>query len=460
MIIKANGKYSRHIALFAYLLQVDVHVAFSGDVLTHDLKEYYKRTSLVVRRESNYDLPSYILENMHIPEVETSEDSKDLNCDCDCIADCEDAFFELIKEIIDLTDDALFESTITHFVKRPVNEAELVFHANNNTRRGITSFMWVCILLTCNETYNMNYRRMFLQGLGEVPKSINTRIAVIFCGHVRHNKLSTHLPVINSPHTDIFVHTWTDHGYKNGKRLIQKCWLDPNSEAVSEDYIRTKYKPIKMMVEDNMLEKFSFADKISPIFVYAGQAKDDPSRYINSQLYSIKRAYEMVCDYEKEMGFKYDAVIRFRFDFAIANFDWTGILTDIKNSNTIYFPHGACNAHKHPGGGGGCLDCDKDIEHERHTNDICDLWFYGHRDVVGRACLMYDNAFDMISEHHLRNIQQMAEDGKYTEHNGYVYINSTNDIEHKYVCLYPERILRETLSGIWCKSSKRICGRI
>ena len=140
-----------------------------------------------------------------------------------------------------------------------------------------------------------------------------------------------------------------------------------------------------MLVENNedLLDSFSLSGKISPIFLYSGQAKDDATKYINSQLYSINAAYKLICEYEIEQGFKYDAIIKLRFDYNISHLNFTKIQEEIAD-DCMYFPHADCNSHKHAGGGGGCISCDKLLAHDNHTNDLCDIWFYGNRETY--AC--------------------------------------------------------------------------
>ena len=352
----------------------------------------------------------------------------------------------------------MLENTIKHLIRRDSNEAELIYHDSNNSKKNINTFRWVCILNVCEECKPMNYRKMFVP----VIRNVNSKIAVLFCGYIRNNKYTSHLPIINSEQCDVFIHTWDDYGHKNDARLINHVWLSNKISKIDPEALKKMYKPVSMLVENNrdMLDSFSIKDKISPLFLYAGQARDDASRYINSQLYSLHAGYKLICDYEVAHGFKYDAILRLRFDFNITNINWMGILTDVQSDN-MFFPHAACNAHRHTGGGGGCMSCDSNTPHEKHTNDICDIWFYGKRDVASKACEMYLNGLAVMQENHEHNMALLKDDRVYSAtKDNYVYITSTRDIENKYVAFYPERILRETLRGIACKSSKNISGKI
>lgn len=459
--IIAIGRYSRHIALFVHLLRLNnVRVCHRGEAVDDRLRGYYDRVCNLVARQSKFDAIACtvnnrsVLECVDVPNEDLADGTEVV---CNDIDDAEEALCAALEGVIDLG-DCMLESTISHIVKRDVNEKELRFHSENNKKLGINAFMWVCILNACAETATLAYRDTFLNAFKNMPKC-RPRIAVLFSGYLRQNKHVSHAHLINSPHVDIFVHTWKDKGFKNERRLIERSWLSDKASPISEETIKKQYGPKKMLVEDNRLDSFSLAGKVSPIFLYSGQAKDDATRYINSQLYSISAAYGLMEQHEEEEGFRYDAIIRMRFDFNITNIDWNGILEDIKR-DCVYFPHAGCNGHRHAGGGGGCLSCDGGHEHKKHTNDICDIWFYGKRDLAARACQIYEIGLDIMIENHEANMKMLYEQKAYSEKDGFVYIASTRDIESRYVCFYPERMLREGLEGTACMSSRRMSGRI
>ena len=203
----------------------------------------------------------------------------------------------------------------------------------------------------------------------------------------------------------------------------------------------------------------SLKDKISPIFAFNGQAKDDCSKYINSQLYSIYQGYKLVEEYEEEHNFKYTAIIKLRFDFYMKHFDKTAFINDIQQ-NVVWFPHGLCNNHRHYGGGGGCNTCDRtNTPCQNHTNDLCDIWFYGKHDLVQNACELYLTSYDIMNTNHESNLARYKSI-RHIQNNNYVYIIDFKDIEQNIVCYYPERLLREQLKNILCKSSKNIQGGI
>ena len=461
--IKLTGTYSKHIALFLKLLHLDnVSSFFTNNDITSDLRNYYKNVSLIVKKETRYDIAPNVFEFVELKNDDVSmQNVVEIDCS-ESITQSENNFISSIKDLIDLTPDHYVKSSIEHIIKRNSNSAELQYHSFHHSVNGINCFTWICILNACEESAKLGYREFFVDAFRTLPKC-RPRIAVLMCGYLRNYKYSSHLQLLNSPYVDVFIHTWDDHGFKNERRLIDKSWLSNVKTPINVETIVKQYRPVKMKVETNseLLDSFSLLGKVHPLFLYSGQAKDDASKYINSQLYSIWAAYNLMRDHENEKGFEYDAIIRLRFDFNITHLDWSGIVEDI-NKNSIYFPDACTNGHKHSGGGGGCISCDRDLQHDKHTNDLCDIWFYGRRDLACQACELFLQSEKIMKEHHDENMKALREcNGRYSiTKEGYVYISSTKDIETTFVAMYPERLLREELHHIPCKSSRRICGRI
>lgn len=450
MDIRAIGKYSKHIALFGKLLRIsDLRVSYEGNSLDDQLRLYYSRAAMCVNEECDMRVPCNCFENILVENCTFVEHYDTLMCDD--IHEAEDRFLILIAKMFDLTEPFMLEKTLVHFLKRDVTEEELAMHDSNNHKKNINVFKWVCILNARIEEFKTIYNFEIKQ----------KRLAVILSGYLRHSQHHSHLPLIQDKNVDIFIHTWNEYGFKNEMRLIDNVWLSGCDCMIDVDSLQDLYKPVKISVEDNrkILDEFSLLRSISPVFLYAGQAKDDATKYVNSQLYSLNAAYQMVCDHETENGFKYDGILRLMFDYQIEFIDLTGVLKDLDSAD-VHFPHAGCNCHKHAGGGGGCMLCDKNKEHDKHGNDLCDLWFYGRRDLVGPACEMYFKAFQVLSDNHAANMEFLSGSNYSVSKDGFVYISSTKDIEEKFVCFYPERILREVLTGTCCKSSKFIRGKL
>lgn len=455
MDILAVGKHSRHVALLCALLRLpDVRVTHESSDAESSIKSYYKRTCSIVKKETAYDLRPAALENAVLENAAASDGATTIDCSR-TLKEAEQKFAEAIRSKIDLSPDKMLKESIRHLLGRNPSPQEISYHTKNNAENNIDLFAWICILNACPEAKDRGYRDFFARGQGP-------RIAILFAGYVRNPKIQSHAQILDYANADVFVHTWDEIGLKNERRLIDKKWIANGGPSTDVREISRAYRPCAIEVESNVvkLDSFSIVGYIRPIFLYSGQARDDATRYINSQLYSIHRAYMLMREKEDREGFRYDAILRMRFDYEVRNFSWSGILEDIERGG-VYFPHGACNRHKHPGGGGGCLSCDSGVEHDRHTNDICDLWFYGSREDAAKACELYLGAFDIVRDYHEENLKALENQNSYhPDEKGFVYVSKTEDIETKYVCYYPERLLREHLKGTQCKSSRRICGRI
>lgn len=376
-----------------------------------------------------------------------------------------------------ITTKIVINWTMNKFMNRKSNKKELDLHAIKCRDANTTLLGWLIRLHLSTEGIKYNLHILYgLNGLYKKPEKpekpeepkeekvdIKTsRIAVILCGYARtyHRTCIFHRNLTDLPNVDVFIHTWDDIGLKS-RNYITSVWIDPNSPKLDIDYMKAVYNPKKMKVENNneILNKLSLKDKISPIFAYSGQAKDDCSKYINSQLYSIYEGYKLVEEYEEEHNFKYTAIVKLRFDFYMKQFDKNSFLNDIQQ-NVIWFPHALCNNHRHHGGGGGCITCDRtNIPCQNHTNDLCDIWFYGKRDLVQKACEIYLTSYDIMKANHENNLARYNL-LRHKEDKNYVYIIDLRDIEQNIVCYYPERLLREQLKNIVCKSSKNIQGGI
>lgn len=371
-----------------------------------------------------------------------------------------------------ITTKIVINWTINKLMNRKSNKKELDLHAIKCRDTNTTLLGWLIRLHLSPEGIKYNLHNLYgLNGLNrEIKEEITeekidlktARIAVILCGYARtyHKTCLFHRNLTDLPNVDVFIHTWDDIGLK-ARNHYTNIWIDANSPKLDIDYMRAFYNPKKMKVENNneILNTLSLKDKISPIFAFNGQAKDDCSKYINSQLYSIYQGYKLVEEYEEEHNFKYTAIIKLRFDFYMKHFDKTAFINDIQQ-NVVWFPHASCNNHRHPGGGGGCNTCDRtNTPCQNHTNDLCDIWFYGKRDLVQNACELYLTSYDIMNTNHESNLARYKSI-RHIQNNNYVYIIDFKDIEQNIVCYYPERLLREQLKNILCKSSKNIQGGI
>jgi hypothetical protein len=122
--------------------------------------------------------------------------------------------------------------------------------------------------------------------------------------------------IIEPLNADVFFHTWSVKGEKVGLTTI------PNDTPIVGN-LSEFFKPIVSEIEVPNYDNFK---------------KLDISNYFNTLMmhYSIWKANELKRIYEVDNGFKYDLVIRCRFDLEIHKFDINDTLSNIVN--TIYLP--------------------------------------------------------------------------------------------------------------------------
>jgi len=281
------------------------------------------------------------------------------------------------------------------------------------------------------------------------------KIAVLFFGYTRnlHKNFQHHRKLLELG--DVFVHTYDTPGMKSRRA---ETWLDQDSlrSGIDVDFITKHYRPKDLVVAKNNLNSFSINDgHVIPLF--AAQAKDDATKYINSQLYTRQQVCLLKRNFERRHEFRYDVILLVRFDFGVANI---GSILNL-DMNNVYFP-GRLSGHVHPGGGGGCLTCDKGNFHRgrKHTNDFCDVWCMSSSENMDFICDLYSKARDILyaTRNHTHNYV-VSHKIKHDLIGNFLYI--FNSIENEnIICYYPERLLREYLVNLICLSCDEISGSI
>lgn len=175
------------------------------------------------------------------------------------------------------------------------------------------------------------------------------KIALCFSGAIREFKYcypSIYKYVINQLNPDIFIHGWI-MGDTSKLNVKYKMKID----SCDEKYIIDKLKPKKCVIDKYTLEWESLIlkkanmcdasfDKNIPK-KYLKLTKSDKSIYkkyaYNScgMYYKIMKCNELKSDYEKEHNFKYDIVIRIRFDFRWNNYLLIKDIENIKENEII-----------------------------------------------------------------------------------------------------------------------------
>ncbi|QKF94568.1 hypothetical protein QKU48_gp1110 [Fadolivirus algeromassiliense] len=426
---------------------------------------YYNETSINAKIQLiNNKITKYLPEFGKHNTFETYHFSNICNTECKIYnkiikVRCEDiqSIFEVYDNLFNILDDLKVInneyiahepsviSRILNFYGRPVHEQEIIHHSKN-TRNYAHIKQFIYELINCQEF---------------IEKCIipTLKVAVLFFGYTRDLKKNyeKHKQLLRW-NPDIFIHTYDSSGKKSKNKNVKWIESDELSNKVDFNFIMEKYNPIKIKIEKNTLDELSIKDgKLIPVLIY--QAKDDATRYINSQLYTRKEVVALKNEYENLKKFKYDIVLLTRFDFGFDKFNMHEILR--MDMSRIYFP-GFNSHHSHPGKGGGCTRCDINDIHfgEPHKNDFCDVWTLSNSeniDVVGK---LFDNAKDILYRTREKTYEYVIKNNiKHSINSTILFIYS--DFEHNdVVCYYPERLLREYLREYICLTYNGINGMI
>jgi hypothetical protein len=289
------------------------------------------------------------------------------------------------------------------------------------------------------------------------------KIGVILSGHIRHlNIMDTLNDLIKFYDIDVFIHTWDNIGIKGNETNINDS-IDFNNV---KDRISNLFNVKSYLIECNkiFIESIEQETNDKTYFNYSS-----PEVFIKSQLYSIKKSYELLEQYSKENNVKYDCVIKLRFDLDFVEFNLDKHIINELNQNKLIFVTNS-DQHYHPDYGTSCWACDnmyykyglKKCHSFEHTNVICDLFAYGSQDSMKDYCSTYDY-YDSINESFIEdNIKFIKENNLHINkvnnvyqfhpkgHDGHIesiyYINSS----------YPERILQKKLNNYMLVESKKI----
>lgn len=137
------------------------------------------------------------------------------------------------------------------------------------------------------------------------------RIALCLSGQLRFVEQgfydSIRPNILDTGNVDVFIHTWNISPEQIGKPFINgggHPMGEPVKESIVED-TRVLYNPTKMVVEPQIqFESGKWTDRTTWY----------RSEYMLSMFYSIYASNELKKSYEKEHNFKYDWVVRSRFD--------------------------------------------------------------------------------------------------------------------------------------------------
>lgn len=163
------------------------------------------------------------------------------------------------------------------------------------------------------------------------------RVALCYSGLTRNfwDCIESHrIHIFNKLNPDIFIHTWSKigsnkspHWYTDRYNFEEHTKEIIAQENLNVDFIIREYKPKKIVVEYPNIEYF-----YNTFF-----CQENPNFFNNVMMhYGINYANSLKTDYEKINNFKYDLVIRCRFDLFFENIIFEGTFIDGLKNGTIY----------------------------------------------------------------------------------------------------------------------------
>lgn len=266
------------------------------------------------------------------------------------------------------------------------------------------------------------------------------RIALLICGTTRNykeNYVTWKNHLLNLYNVDIFFHTYNINGYH-----LQNSYLLTNNDI---DLLLKTIQPKKYLIEDYNIKTDDFKNSIVSQCIRRGSAKPES---IKSQLYSIYMSNLLKTIYEKENNFKYDIVIKIRFDTVFyQDFNINDCNTIIQHKNVILCgnPNIKTMLYKNA-----CINCienfNKDIfiKCSKHTciSDIVIISSSTNMDHYANIYFDYDR---YIKENHDKIVEMYGQQlNNYISHKyscgAIIYISVP-----KITCIYPESALSHHL---------------
>jgi len=128
---------------------------------------------------------------------------------------------------------------------------------------------------------------------------------------------------------DVFCHTWDIEESVTSSWWKENKGDNPPTPTVNRQEIEEAYHPVKLIIEPSIQFDES-AYKINASIPVAG---------ILSMLHTQRRAFELLKEYEEENKFRYDVIIKTRFDLLYElSPEFNKQVTDCLSSNCVYLP--------------------------------------------------------------------------------------------------------------------------
>ena len=269
-----------------------------------------------------------------------------------------------------------------------------------------------------------------------------------------------------------YFHCWSETG------LVKRL----ENEFIEGEYVRGRYSDFDQLVSWLNPEAFSI-ESLSPEFEQKTEnfpnvilnINQAGKRAILSQVYSIERANDIRREFERlNPKLRADVVLRLRFDLFPLELQIEDYLWLVENKSVPVVFVQSPRYHRHPGGGGGCLECERFFQeyrhfpdcnarfqeflknHQVHGNDICDLFAAATPAIMDRYASLFSRAEAIWQEINAHNADadrhaELAVEGVEL-HPDLRIVSVSGDygqtIENNVHCFYPEKLLRFALPNV------------
>lgn len=359
-----------------------------------------------------------------------------------------------------LTDEQFITRQFTDFCGRRPQASELQHHVRELKKK--TRLQTNDEFAYCDEVVRRALRIPGLVASRSANPIVpdNCRVAILLTGHLRTFKKT--YPTIRDRlvlplGADVFIHTWDKIGMQT---------VDPKYGPIADESNLTDASEIHKAIPEVIGVKIeSNADFIatakmlkSKAYVFGARASASWKMlsakpiYIESQLYSIYNAFQLMRSHEEELGKKYDLVIKLRSDMEVGS-----ILPAVEGlqSSDIWIPSPPKSNHGHPF----CFACEAGPHEGRHASDVCDVYAYGGREGMEHYCSLWNNLEDVYGRMCLENeINIRNPAASHGLCDGHVTVPIWhNGATHRLHCFFPERIFRLYLEGRHLKKGTLEC---
>lgn len=522
--IFVDSVYACHIAYLCQLLKLDTHRIISSNAnKTFDFGSlygsYYQRMLDKLQERTDVVLETVFFENFlkntytfsSIPDTAQGSISLIVTNNSSILA-AQTQFFTLLDTnniILDLhkydTDFYAYRRVLTWGIqtilgRSPLpNEIDELYLLNavglwDTNHPNLTNlFSWLHILTFGTEGRSLDIDLPYINAFRSTKYTLPLKkptFAVLVSGHMRdyENRINNHRVFTHNPYMDFFIHTWTQRGPRY--EFLHTSPLD--TVALSQ-----AYPACISLIEDEstLLQGFSLRSVLNPIFLHHGQQGDDATRYVNSKLYSLWKAFTLAQQYESQTGTTYKAIMKLNVNVMYDRVNFAKMIVDVSTNpwghakNALYVPNiypkklqglvNSFNPCRQPFTGGGCSRCDLEAkyvhytyvpQHPYHHTDICETWWYANRLVGQKAAELYLSATSIMLTNHTSNLAAYP-NCHYRQIHEFVYMKhpvqyqkrvySVDDQSWDVLCFYPERLMREHMKGVYpCVSSSNITGQL